>query len=49
VIQLALQLVASESIKIYKATSDGNVNMIDKFFEVQRENALKVLDIYTKV
>lgn len=49
VIQLALQLVASESIKIYQAISDGTVNMVDKFFEMQREDALKALDIYRRV
>ena len=42
-IQLALQLVASESIKIYQAISDGTVNMIDKFFEMRREDALEGL------
>ncbi|PNY12632.1 clathrin assembly protein [Trifolium pratense] len=49
VIQLALSLVASESIKIYQAISDGTVNMVDKFFEMQRGDALKALDIYRRV
>lgn len=49
VIQLALSLVASESIKIYQAISDGTVNMVDKFFEMQRSDALKALDIYRRV
>ncbi|KAM7508252.1 hypothetical protein LguiA_018705 [Lonicera macranthoides] len=48
VIQLALSLVASESIKIYNAISDGTVNMVDKFFEMQRHDALKALDIYRR-
>ncbi|MCH85677.1 clathrin assembly family protein, partial [Trifolium medium] len=41
--------VASESIKIYQAISDGTVNMVDKFFEMQRSDALKALDIYRRV
>ncbi|KAK7388630.1 hypothetical protein VNO78_23452 [Psophocarpus tetragonolobus] len=49
VIQLALSMVASESIKIYQAISDGTVNMVDKFFEMQRQDALKALDIYRRV
>jgi hypothetical protein len=48
VIQLALSLVASESMKIYTAISDGTVNMVDKFFEMQRSDALKALDIYKR-
>lgn len=48
VIQLALSLVASESIKIYQAISDGTVNLVDKFFEMQRHDALKALDIYRR-
>ncbi|KAH9805290.1 hypothetical protein WN944_002592 [Citrus x changshan-huyou] len=48
VIQLALSLVASESTKIYQAISDGTVNLVDKFFEMQRHDALKALDIYRR-
>ncbi|KAI3723028.1 hypothetical protein L2E82_34323 [Cichorium intybus] len=36
VIQLALSMVATESIKIYNVISDGSVNLVDKFFEMQR-------------
>ncbi|KAK7330057.1 hypothetical protein VNO77_24242 [Canavalia gladiata] len=49
VIQLALSMVASESIKIYQAISDGTANMVDKFFEMQRHDAMKALDIYRRV
>ncbi|KAK7292041.1 hypothetical protein RIF29_07671 [Crotalaria pallida] len=49
IIQLALSMVASESIKIYQAISDGTVNMVDKFFEMQRHDAMKALDIYRRV
>lgn len=48
VIQLALSMVASESVKIYTAISDGSVNLVDKFFEMQRHDALKALDIYRR-
>ncbi|EPS69599.1 hypothetical protein M569_05168, partial [Genlisea aurea] len=46
IIQMALSLVASESIKIYNAISDGTANLVDKFFEMQKADALKALDIY---
>ncbi|KAK6783813.1 hypothetical protein RDI58_017267 [Solanum bulbocastanum] len=48
VIQLALSMVATESIKIYNAISDGTVNLVDKFFEMQRNDALRSLDIYRR-
>ncbi|XP_041004978.1 putative clathrin assembly protein At5g35200 [Juglans microcarpa x Juglans regia] len=48
VIQLALSMVASESIKIYQAISDGTVNLVDKFFEMQRHDAMRALDIYRR-
>ncbi|CAL0325657.1 unnamed protein product [Lupinus luteus] len=49
VIQLALSLVASESVKIYQAISDGTVNMVDKFFDMQRHDAVKALNIYRRI
>ncbi|CAN4103541.1 unnamed protein product [Withania somnifera] len=48
VVHLALSMVASESIKIYNAISDGTVNLVDKFFEMQRNDALRSLDIYRR-
>ncbi|KAI4344184.1 hypothetical protein L6164_011439 [Bauhinia variegata] len=48
VIHLALSMVALESIKIYQAINDGTVNMIDKFFEMQRHDAMKALEIYRR-
>lgn len=48
VIQLALSMVAAESIKIYNAISDGSINLVDKFFEMQRHDALRALDIYRR-
>nr|GMC58605.1 putative clathrin assembly protein At5g35200 [Ipomoea batatas] len=48
VIQLALSMVALESIKIYNAISDGTATLVDKFFEMKRQDALRALDIYRK-
>ncbi|GFS40798.1 ENTH/ANTH/VHS superfamily protein [Actinidia rufa] len=48
VIQLALSMVASESMKIYSAIRDGVVNLVDKFFEMKCHDALKALDIYRR-
>ncbi|XP_057550048.1 putative clathrin assembly protein At5g35200 isoform X2 [Amaranthus tricolor] len=48
VIQLALSMVASESTKIYNAISDGTVNLVDKFFEMQPSDATRSLDIYRR-
>ncbi|URE09679.1 ENTH [Musa troglodytarum] len=48
IIHLALSMVAGESIKIYNSISDGIINMVDKFFEMQRHDALKALDIYRR-
>ncbi|KAL6013444.1 hypothetical protein ACLOJK_003942 [Asimina triloba] len=40
--------VAVESIKIYNAINDGTINLVDKFFEMQRHDAIKALEIYRK-
>ncbi|KAL5985709.1 hypothetical protein ACLOJK_027696 [Asimina triloba] len=40
--------VAGESVKIYNAICDGTINMIDKFFEMRRDDAVKALEIYRK-
>ncbi|KAL4589825.1 hypothetical protein LXL04_002735 [Taraxacum kok-saghyz] len=48
VIRLALSMVASESMKVYKAINEGSLNLVDKFFEMQRHDALKALDIYRR-
>ncbi|KAI3790305.1 hypothetical protein L2E82_03255 [Cichorium intybus] len=48
VIRLALSMVASESVKIYKAINEGSLNLVDKFFEMERHDALKALDIYKR-
>ncbi|XP_059637891.1 putative clathrin assembly protein At5g35200 [Cornus florida] len=48
VIQLALSMVASESIKIYNSISDGTVNLVDKFFEMQHHDSVRALGIYQR-
>ncbi|KAK3020033.1 hypothetical protein RJ639_003283 [Escallonia herrerae] len=48
VIQYALALVLKESFKIYCSVNDGIINLIDKFFEMPRHEAIKALDIYKR-
>ncbi|KAJ6805266.1 putative clathrin assembly protein isoform X1 [Iris pallida] len=48
IIRYALSIVASESIKIYNAINGGTLNMVDKFFEMQRHDAVRALEIYRK-
>ncbi|KAI3818246.1 hypothetical protein L1987_12049 [Smallanthus sonchifolius] len=48
VVQYALALVLKESFKIYCAINDGIINLIDKFFEMPRHEAIKALDIYKR-
>ncbi|KAK1268407.1 putative clathrin assembly protein [Acorus gramineus] len=48
VIQLALTMVSIESKKIYSAISDGVANLVDKFFEMQRYDAVKAFEIYKR-
>ncbi|CAN1290071.1 Putative clathrin assembly protein At5g35200 [Linum perenne] len=48
IIRLALSMVASESVKIYQAITDGTENLVDKFFEMPRPDAVKALEIYRR-
>ncbi|KAL6635302.1 hypothetical protein ACP70R_027973 [Stipagrostis hirtigluma subsp. patula] len=48
IIQHALSMVALESVRIQAAINDGILNLVDKFFEMQRDDAIKALDIYKK-
>eukprot|EP00249_Psilotum_nudum_P015585 c25410_g1_i2 orf=1003-2697(-) len=48
VIQYGLTLVLKESVKLYHAISDGIINLVDKFFEMQRNDAVKALEIYKR-
>ncbi|KAI4373202.1 hypothetical protein MLD38_011355 [Melastoma candidum] len=47
-IQYALALVLKESFKIYCAINDGIINLVDKFFEMPRHEAIKALEIYKR-
>jgi hypothetical protein len=40
--------VLKESFKIYCAINDGIINLVDKFFEMPRHEALMALDIYRR-
>ncbi|CAN0871553.1 Putative clathrin assembly protein At2g01600 [Linum grandiflorum] len=48
VIQYALALVLKESFKVYLAINDGIINLVDKFFEMPRHEAIKALDVYKR-
>ncbi|KAL6189170.1 hypothetical protein ACLB2K_040560 [Fragaria x ananassa] len=47
-IQYAISMVAGESAKLYAAITDGILNLVDKFFEMQRNDAFRALEIYKK-
>ncbi|MQL81753.1 hypothetical protein Taro_014217 [Colocasia esculenta] len=48
VAQLALSMVAGESLKIHQAIDAGTLNLVDKFFEMQRHDAIRALEIYRR-
>uniref|UniRef100_M4ECY7 ENTH domain-containing protein n=1 Tax=Brassica campestris TaxID=3711 RepID=M4ECY7_BRACM len=48
VIQYALALVLKESFKVYCAINDGIINLIDKFFEMPKHEAMSSLEIYKR-
>ncbi|XP_073155420.1 putative clathrin assembly protein At5g57200 [Henckelia pumila] len=47
-IQYALALVLKESFKIYRAINDGIINLLETFFEMPKQDAVKALDIYKR-
>ncbi|KAH6827753.1 ENTH/ANTH/VHS superfamily protein [Perilla frutescens var. hirtella] len=47
-IQYSLALVLKESFKIYCAINDGIINLVDKFFEMPRHEAINAMDIYKR-
>ncbi|XP_047341811.1 putative clathrin assembly protein At2g01600 [Impatiens glandulifera] len=47
-VQYALALVLKESFKVYCAINDGIINLVDKFFEMPKHEAMKALDIYKR-
>lgn len=46
VVQAALFAVLKESFRIYKAVSEGIINLADKFFEMEYLDAQKGLEVY---
>lgn len=48
IIQHALSMVATESVRIQTAIDDGILNLVDKFFDMHRDDAIRALDIYKK-
>ncbi|XP_006856558.2 putative clathrin assembly protein At5g35200 isoform X2 [Amborella trichopoda] len=48
IIQLALSLVAGESIRIFNAINDATFNLVDKFFGMKQHHTLRALEIYRK-
>lgn len=44
--QESLAIVAKESFKVYKAISEGLINLADRFFEMEYLDAQKGLEIY---
>uniref|UniRef100_R7W7Z7 Putative clathrin assembly protein n=1 Tax=Aegilops tauschii TaxID=37682 RepID=R7W7Z7_AEGTA len=40
--------VATESVRIQTAINDGILNLVDKFFDMHRDDAIRALDIYKK-
>ncbi|KAG2323831.1 hypothetical protein Bca4012_038102 [Brassica carinata] len=48
IIQYALALVLKESFKVYCAINEGIINLVEKFFEMPRHDAVKALDIYKR-
>ncbi|ESQ35312.1 hypothetical protein EUTSA_v10007171mg [Eutrema salsugineum] len=48
IIQYALALVLKESFKVYCAINEGIINLVEKFFEMPRQDAIKALGIYKR-
>ena len=46
VVQASLMAVLKESFKVYKAISEGIINLADRFFEMEYLEAQKGLEIY---
>ena len=45
-VQASLLLVLTESFKVYKAISEGLINLADRFFEMDYLDALQGLEAY---
>lgn len=44
--QESLKWVLSECFRLYRATSEGVINLADRFFEMDKIDARKALDVY---
>jgi hypothetical protein len=40
--------VLKESFKVYCAINEGIINLVEKFFEMPRHEAIKALEIYKR-
>ncbi|XP_021616517.1 putative clathrin assembly protein At5g35200 [Manihot esculenta] len=47
-IHYALSIVASESVKLYVTITDGVLNLVDNYFDMERHDAIRALEIYKK-
>ncbi|KAK8602020.1 hypothetical protein V6N12_051842 [Hibiscus sabdariffa] len=47
-IHYVLSIIAGESVKLYIAITDGILNLVDKYFDMLNDHALKALEIYKK-
>ncbi|KAK8490399.1 hypothetical protein V6N11_083544 [Hibiscus sabdariffa] len=47
-VQYALALILKESFKVYCAINDGIINLVDKFFDMPKHDAIKALNIYKR-
>ncbi|KAL4297019.1 hypothetical protein GQ457_12G024940 [Hibiscus cannabinus] len=47
-IHYVLSIIAGESVKLYIAITDGILNLVDKYFDMLSDHALKALEIYKK-
>ncbi|WVZ73257.1 hypothetical protein U9M48_021585 [Paspalum notatum var. saurae] len=48
IIQHAFSMVALESVRIQTAINDAILNLLDRFFEMRRDDAIRALDMYKK-
>ncbi|KAF8730082.1 hypothetical protein HU200_017048 [Digitaria exilis] len=48
IIKHALSMVAQESVRIQTAINDAILNLVDKFFEMKRDDAIRALDMYKR-
>ncbi|XP_050212953.1 putative clathrin assembly protein At5g35200 isoform X2 [Mercurialis annua] len=47
-VHYALSIVAGESVRLYIAITDGVLNLVDEYFEMERHDAVRALEIYKK-